>query len=91
MGKMAQICKLKTGRKYPDTKNGRIMVRDPRQKINSDNFTINEKKISSHKLFKINSSKNNQQKVVSLEDRGVKARKLKRSMASNNDSLETKE
>ena len=88
---MAQICKLKAGRKYPDTKNGRTMVRDPRQKIDSDNFTTGEKKAVSHKLFKITSSKNNQRKVVSLEDRGVGTRKSRRSMATKSNALETEE
>lgn len=79
---MAQICKLKPGRKYPNTKQGRIMVRDPRQKIASDNFTTKEKLNTGHKLIKVNSSNKNQAKVLELGDKEVSSRRIRRAAAS---------
>jgi hypothetical protein len=72
---MAQLCELAKGRKYSNGKNERRMIKDPRKNIDSDNFTTRQKKITKHKLFKINASRSNKRQVVTRDDAGVIDRK----------------
>ena len=74
---MAQLYALKAGTKHANGRNERKMIRDPRKEMNSDNFTTKQNKDPKNKLFKINSSKANKNKVVSLDDSGVKRRQIK--------------
>ena len=84
---MAQICKLSSGRKYPNTRKGRVMIRDPRQKIATDNFSLREKALNGDKMIKINSSKSNKSKVLALGDKGIRERKMRKCSSSYRDSL----
>lgn len=57
------------------------MIRDPRQRAASAQFDA-KKKTSKSKLVKMNAKRQSRGKALSLDDRGVKTRMMKRALAT---------
>lgn len=80
---MAQLYKMSAGGKHANGKNERVMFRDPRQKTATGRISTRTAAETRNKLFKINSSKKNQKKLVTLNDSGVKTRQIKKAGQEN--------